>query len=61
MKTMVSSLAQLGSEMIFAIGVFGGLAIGISAHLQGKAAASACDALGKPARDLPSMSLFWYY
>jgi V/A-type H+/Na+-transporting ATPase subunit K len=47
MNTIVSSLAALNSGTVLGIGVFGGLAIGTSAYLQGKAAASACDAFGE--------------
>ena len=36
--------AKSGDMKQFAIGMFGGLAIGFSAWLQGKAAAAACDA-----------------
>lgn len=32
---------------LWSVGIFGGLAMGVSAYLQGKAAAVACDALGE--------------
>ena len=47
MNTIVASLNNLESGAVFGIGVFGGMAIGASAYLQGKAAASACDAFGE--------------
>ncbi len=48
MNTIVSSLVKgLDSGTVLGIGVFGGLAIGTSAYLQGRAAASACDAFGE--------------
>ncbi len=47
MNTIVASVNDLESGAILGIGVFGGMAIGASAYLQGKAAASACDAFGE--------------
>lgn len=40
-------VAGVPSMLTFSIGVLGGLAIGISAYMQGKAAAAACDALAE--------------
>lgn len=47
MNTIVASLNTLESGAVLGIGVFGGMAIGASAYLQGVAAASACDAFGE--------------
>jgi V/A-type H+/Na+-transporting ATPase subunit K len=47
MNTIVASMNNLASGAILGIGVFGGMAIGASAYLQGVAAASACDAFGE--------------
>ncbi len=47
MNTIVANLAGLEGGAILGIGVFGGLAIGASAFLQGAAAAAACDAFGE--------------
>ncbi len=47
MNTTVQNMAGLDSGLILGIGLFGGLAIGASAWLQGKAAAVACDAYGE--------------
>lgn len=47
MNTIVNNMASLDGGLIMGIGVFGGLAIGASAYLQGKAAAVACDAYGE--------------
>ena len=47
MNTIVANLNALESGVILGIGIFGGLAIGASAYLQGVAAASACDAFGE--------------
>ncbi len=47
MNTIVQNLTALNSGTILGVGIFGGLAIGTSAFLQGKAAASACDAFGE--------------
>ncbi len=47
MNTIVGAIGGLDSGAVLGIGVFGGLAIGASAYLQGKAAAAACDAFGE--------------
>ncbi|NLA27017.1 MAG: V-type ATP synthase subunit K, partial [Firmicutes bacterium] len=47
MNTTVQNMVGLDSGLILGIGLFGGLAIGASAWLQGKAAAVACDAYGE--------------
>lgn len=39
--------AALAGSYLWAIGIFGGLAMGISAMMQGRAAAGACDALAE--------------
>lgn len=41
--------AQKGTYL-WSVGIFGGLAMGISAYMQGKAGAVACDALGETGR-----------
>lgn len=47
MNTIVASMQSLDSGAILGIGVFGGLAIGMSAWMQGVAGASAVDAYGE--------------
>ncbi len=57
MNTLVSNLGSLPSGYILGIGVFGGLAIGASAHAQGVAAGSACDAFGKTSKGFANYTL----
>ncbi len=45
MNKMMEVVAR--GQYLWAIGVFSGMAIGLSAYWQGKCAASACDALGE--------------
>lgn len=48
MNFIAAAIAGGISDMLaMSVGVFGGLAIGISAFMQGKAAAAACDALAE--------------
>ena len=48
MNFISSALAAGASSMLaFGVGVFGGIAIGLSAYMQGKTAANACDALAE--------------
>lgn len=45
MNRIIESVAK--GQFLWAVGVFAGAAIGLSAYWQGKCAASACDALGE--------------
>ncbi|MGI6097222.1 MAG: V-type ATP synthase subunit K [Dethiobacteria bacterium] len=47
MNSLVGALNMLDGGALLGIGLFGGMAIGASAYLQGKAAAGACDAFGE--------------
>lgn len=47
MNTIVANLNELESGAILGIGVFGGMAMGASAYLQGAAAAAAANAYGE--------------
>lgn len=49
LMNFISNSASAAANPILglAVGVFGGMAIGLSAFIQGKAAASACDALAE--------------
>lgn len=49
LMNFINSALKAGANPVlaFGVGVFGGLAIGLSAFMQGKTAASACDALAE--------------